>query len=76
MITRKDVVQTVLQGKQALDSGNGDLGHLRFLINKMTYELSQGILAGNLEPCALTIGLLPAAACAAPVNSTYRIHNG
>lgn len=58
MITRTEVVQTVLQGKQALDSGNGDVGHLRFLVNKMTYELSQGILAGNLEPCRLTAGLI------------------
>jgi hypothetical protein len=49
MITRKEVMETVLQGKGALDTGNGDVGYLRFLVNKMTYELAQGILVGELE---------------------------
>jgi hypothetical protein len=46
-----------MQGKGALDSGNGDVGYLRFLINKMTYQLSQAVLAGKLQPDPLTIGL-------------------
>ena len=51
MITRKEVMQTVLQGKGALDTGNGDVDYLRFLVNKMTYELAQGILVGDMERC-------------------------
>lgn len=49
MITRKEVMQSVLQGNSALSNGNGDVGYLRFLINKMTYELAQGILVGDVE---------------------------
>ena len=49
MITRKEVMQTVLQGKGTLDTGNGDVNFLRFLVNKMTYELAQGILVGDTE---------------------------
>ena len=56
MITRKEVMQTVLQGKGALDTANGDVNYLRFLLNKATYELSQGLLVGDFEADPLTIG--------------------
>lgn len=58
MITRTDIVQSVLQGKQAIDNPNTDINYLRFLVNKMTYELSHGLLAGNIEADRLTVGYI------------------
>lgn len=49
MIKRKEILHSVMIGKTALDNGNGDIGYLRFLINKMTYELAYGVLANDLE---------------------------
>jgi hypothetical protein len=57
MITRTEIVKSVMMGKSALDNPNTDIDHLRFLINKMTYELSHGLIGGNIEADKLTVGL-------------------
>jgi hypothetical protein len=56
MITRKETMQTCLQIKGALDTGNGDVSYLRFLLNKACYELSQGLMVGDFEADPLTRG--------------------
>jgi hypothetical protein len=45
-----------MQIKSALDTGNSDIGYLRFLLNKAGYELGQGLMVGDFEPDPLTMG--------------------
>lgn len=48
MISKQEIMQSVLQGNTVLNLGNNDVGYLRFLIGKMTYQLA-GILSDELE---------------------------
>lgn len=49
MIQYRDVVLAVRQGKKALDDPQTDVNHLRFLVNKMTYFLRNGVLLDEVE---------------------------
>lgn len=39
MVSKKEAAETVAMGKSALNWGTNDVGYLRFLINRLTYNL-------------------------------------
>jgi hypothetical protein len=50
MVTKQQVLNVIHDGKNVLDSGEGDVGHLRHMINVLTYHLAQTLIGDSKEP--------------------------
>jgi hypothetical protein len=53
MITKQEVLNDIYMGRTVLDTANEDIGVLRYVINVLTYHLSQTLIGNSKDPAKI-----------------------